>query len=186
MHDCFSLADQLGYGYPKRSFLRRAAVAPAALRPVAWCLARVLPTLDRRLLKLSGDRISLSGFVAGTPVINLTTRGARTGQARTSLLLGIPVADTIALIGSNFGETAAPSWVYNLLAEPRATIAYQGIEIGVMARPVSGPEYEQVFAAASLISPGYGAYRARLTSRQPEVFVLSIDPDAPGDRETFR
>jgi deazaflavin-dependent oxidoreductase (nitroreductase family) len=178
--------DQLGYRYPKRSLLRRAAVAPAAFRAVAWCLARVLPTLDGRLLKLTRGRISVSELVAGTPVITLTTRGARTGQARTSHLLGIPVADTVALIGSNFGQEATPSWVYNLLAEPRARVSYQSSLIGVIARPVSGSEYEQVFAAAALISPGYGAYRARLASRQLKVFVLEIDPDAPGERETFR
>ena len=180
------LLDQLGYRYPKRSFLRRAAVAPAAVRPVAWCLARVLPTLDRRLLKLTGGRISVSELVAGTPVITLTTRGARTGQARTSHLLGIPVANTVALIGSNFGQEETPSWVYNLMAEPRARVSYRQSQIGVIARPVSGSEYEQVFAAAALISPGYGAYRARLVSRQLKVFVLEIDPDPLGERETFR
>ena len=169
------LLTQLGYRYPKRNAVRRGVVRLATTRPVAWFLARVLPVVDRQLLKLSSGRMSFAELTGGTPVITLTTRGARTGEPRSHVLLGIPLVDTIAIIGTNFAQAATPAWVHNLMAQPRATVTYRRSQVVVIARAVTGSEYEQVFAAAALVYPGYRAYRARLTHRQPKVFVLEPD-----------
>ena len=173
-----NLLTQLGYRYPERNALRQGVVRFAATPALSWFSARVLPTLDRLVLRFTRGRTSLSEIAAGTPVIVLTTRGARSGEPRTSHLLGIPVGDTLALIGTNFAEARTPSWVHNLLVHPRATVTYRRSQVVVSAREVSGAEYEQVFAAAALIYPGYGAYRTRLTEREPKVFVLEPDTAA--------
>jgi deazaflavin-dependent oxidoreductase (nitroreductase family) len=173
------LLTRLGYRYPERNAVRRGIVRFAATPAVSWFNARVLPILDRQVLRFTRGRTSLSEIAAGTPVIILTTRGARSGEPRTSHLLGIPVGDTLALIGTNFAEARTPSWVHNLLVHPRATVTYRGSQIVVTAREVSGAEYEQIFVAAALIYPGYGAYRTRLADRVPKVFVLHTDADAP-------
>lgn len=172
------LLTRLGYRYPERNAVRRGVVRFATTPAVSWLSARVLPTLDRLVLRFTDGRTSLSEIAAGTPVIVLTTRGARSGEPRTSHLLGIPVGDTLALIGTNFAEAQTPSWVHNLLVNPRATVTYRRSRVVVSAREVSGPEYEQVYAAASLIYPGYVAYRTRLTAREPKVFVLEADTAA--------
>ena len=131
-----------------------------------------MPALDRRLLSLSNGRFSLSEVVAGTPVISLTTTGAKSGRTRTAYLLAIPVDDHVAVIGTNFAQTETPGWVHNLRRQPEGTVTYRGQQVGVVAREVEGSEYERVFAAAALIYPGYAVYRARLTQRQPKVFML--------------
>ena len=171
------LLAQLGYRYPPRNAVRRGVVRLVATAPVSSFIARVLPTLDRLVMRLSDGRTSLSEIAAGTPVIVLTTRGARSGEPRTRLLLGIPLADTLALIGTNFAQPGTPSWVHNLLAQPRATVTYRRTQVVVNAREVAGTEYDQVFAAAALVYPGYSAYRSRLTDRQPHVFVLEADTE---------
>lgn len=172
------LLAQLGYRYPERNALRRGVVRLASTPAVSRFNARILPTLDRLVLRFTAGRTSLSEIAAGTPVIVLTTRGARSGEPRASHLLGIPLGDTLALIGTNFAEARTPSWVHNLLVHPRATVTYRRSQVVVRAREVSGIEYEQVFATAALIYPGYGAYRARLTNRVPKVFVLEPDTTA--------
>lgn len=172
------LLTQLGYRYPERNALQRGVVRFAATPSVSWFSARVLPILDRQVLKLTGGRTSLSEIAAGTPVIALTTRGARSGEPRTILLLGVPVGDALALIGTNFAEGRTPSWVHNLRVDPRATVRYRRAQIAVTAREVTGAEYERVFAAAALVYTGYGAYRARLTGRVPRVFVLHPDTNS--------
>jgi deazaflavin-dependent oxidoreductase (nitroreductase family) len=172
------LLSQLGYRYSPRNALRRGVVRFAKTPAVSWFSARVLPSLDHLVLKFTRGRTSLSEIAAGTPVIVLTTRGARSGEPRTSHLLGIPVGDTLALIGTNFAEPRTPSWVHNLLVHPRATVTYRGSQVVVIAREISGAEYEHVYAAAALIYPGYGAYRTRLTEREPKVFVLEADTAA--------
>ena len=167
-----TLVGQLHYRYPRRNIVRRAVVRLAATRPAAWGIARVLPALDRRLLNLTGGRFSLTEIAAGTPVISLTTRGAKSGRPRTSLLLGIPLDENLAVIGTNFAQPGTPKWVGNLLNDPLATVSYRRSKAPVFARAVHGSEYEQVFAAAALVYPGYAVYRSRLTKRPPEVFVL--------------
>ena len=171
------LLTQLGYRYRERNALRRGVVRFATTPAVSWFSARVLPTLDRLVMRLSDGGTSLSEIAAGTPVLVLTTRGARSGEPRTSYLLGIPVGDTLALIGTNFAQAGTPAWVHNLLVNPRATITYRRSQLVVQAREVFGTEYEQVFAAAALLYPGYAAYRTRLTDREPKVFVLEGDND---------
>ncbi len=172
------LLTRLGYRYPERNAVRRGVVRFATTPAVCRFSARALPTLDRLILRVTAGRTSLSEIAAGTPVIVLTTRGARSGEPRTSHLLGIPVGDTLALIGTNFAEPRTPSWVHNLLVHPRATVTYRHSQVVVSAREVSGAEYEQVYAAAALIYPGYSAYRNRLTAREPKVFVLEADTTA--------
>ena len=172
------LLTQLGYRYPERNAVRRTVVRFAATPSVSRFSARALPILDRQVLRLTGGRTSLSETVAGTPVIVLTTRGARSGEPRTCHLLGIPVGGTLALIGTNFAEPKTPSWVHNLLVHPQATIAYRRSQVAVTAREVFDSEYEQVFAAAALIYPGFGTYRGRLTDRVPRVFILETASSA--------
>jgi deazaflavin-dependent oxidoreductase (nitroreductase family) len=172
------LLTELGYRYPKRNAIRRGVARFATTAAVSRFSARVLPVLDRQVLRFTGGRTSLTEIVAGTPVIVLTTRGARSGEPRTSHLLGIPVGDTVGLIGTNFAQAKTPSWVRNLLVHPRATVSYRRTQIAVTALEVTGAECEQVFAAAALVYPGYEAYRARLTDRVPKVFVLHADDNA--------
>ena len=166
------LLTRLGYRYPKRNAIRRGVVRLASTPAFSWLSAKALPTLDRLVLRMSRGRTSFSEIAAGTPVVVLTTRGARSDEPRTGLLLGIPLVDSLALIGTNFAQPGTPSWVHNLLAYPRATITYRHTQVVVNARELLGAEYEQVFAAAALIYPGYRAYRARLKQRPPKVFVL--------------
>ena len=38
-------------------------------------------------------------------------------------LLAVPIDDNLAIIGSDYGQQTTPGWVYNLEANPAATIA---------------------------------------------------------------
>ena len=62
----------------------------------------------------------------GIPVVDVTTTGRKSGQRRTTHLIAIPYTDTLALIGTNFGQPSTPAWVLNLEADPHARIAYRG------------------------------------------------------------
>jgi len=48
-----------------------------ASRPISAVNARVLHHLDRWVLRLSGGRTSAMALLAGLPVVNLTTIGAK-------------------------------------------------------------------------------------------------------------
>ena len=114
----------------------------------------------------------MPGLMAGLPVIMLTTTGAKSGEPRSMPLVGIPLGDDLAVIGSNYGQQRTPGWVYNLEADPTATVSYRDRAVEVTARAASDAETDEAFEIATSFYPGYGKYRARASHRTIRVFVL--------------
>jgi hypothetical protein len=90
----------------------------ASSRAGAWLFSKTLYPVDKVLFRMTGGRLTLPSLTAGVSVIMLTTNGAKSGKTRTMPLLGIPVGENLAIIGSNYGQKATPGWVYNLEADP--------------------------------------------------------------------
>jgi deazaflavin-dependent oxidoreductase (nitroreductase family) len=106
-------------------------------------------------------------------VLDLTTTGRKSGARRTSHLIAIPHDDSLALIGTNFGQAGTPAWALNLEADPRATVTYRGTSRSVAARAASTDEAERVFATARQFYSGYAKYQQRIGDRRKvRVFVL--------------
>jgi len=61
----------------------------------------ILHRLDKFTIQRSNGRYSLSNFLGGTPIVTLTTIGAKSGRPRTMPLIGIPDGDNVILIASN-------------------------------------------------------------------------------------
>ena len=104
----------LGYEVKSANRLQRIMQAVASSRPGAWMFSKTLHQQDKVLFNATGGRLTVSSVLAGLPVVMVTTTGAKTGQSRTMPLLGIPVGDDLAVIGSNYGQKNTPGWVYNL------------------------------------------------------------------------
>jgi F420H(2)-dependent quinone reductase len=71
------------------SFFHAVVQKIASSRPGAWFYARTLHHVDRVAFKLSGGRATMTGTLAGLPVVILTTTGAKSGLPRTLPLLCI-------------------------------------------------------------------------------------------------
>jgi len=143
----------------------------AAMRGTAWILLRILPPVDRAVFRWSGNRFTLVSLLAGLPTLLLTSTGARSGQLRTTPLVGIPHGDGYILIGSNFGQAHHPAWAYNLRAHPNASLTRNGLTRAYLAREVRGGEREACWQKAVSHYAGYAAYQAR-AGREIAVFVL--------------
>ncbi|MFM8302724.1 MAG: nitroreductase family deazaflavin-dependent oxidoreductase [Actinomycetota bacterium] len=166
------LQAELGYRVRPANAAQRATQRMAATPPGAWLFARTAHHLDAWALRLSRGRITLGGLVAGIPVLTVTTTGRKSGQRRTLPLLGVPIGDDIALVGTNFGQDAMPAWYLNLAADPHGEVTYRDRTVPVVAREADDAEWDQVLRAAAGIYPGYDAYRARITNRRIPVLVL--------------
>jgi deazaflavin-dependent oxidoreductase (nitroreductase family) len=57
-----------------------------------------------------------------SPVLLLTTTGAKTGQPRTLPLLYLVDGDALILIASNYGQPSHPEWYRNLVANPKVEV----------------------------------------------------------------
>jgi deazaflavin-dependent oxidoreductase (nitroreductase family) len=171
------IAADLGYVHRRPGALRRAMQHVAASRPGAWLLSKVLPPMDRILRRLTKGRTTLPQLVTGLPVLFVTTTGRRSGTPRTSPLIAVPCGDSLALLGTNFGQRTTPAWALNLEADPSAVVAYRETELRVRARPATEQERDEVWAASTAVYPGYTAYKERITGRQVRIFVL--EPAGP-------
>jgi deazaflavin-dependent oxidoreductase (nitroreductase family) len=148
--------------------MRRSAGWP----PVSWFYARALHHIDRATWRLTGGRTLFSALLTGLPVLQLTTRGARSGQERTLPLLGIRENGAVVVIGSNWGQQRNPGWVHNLRANPAARMRFEGRVHEVAARELTGAARDAVYERGSAVYPPWIAYRRRAAPRVIPVFVL--------------
>jgi deazaflavin-dependent oxidoreductase (nitroreductase family) len=128
--------------------------------------------LDRLVYRLSGGTTTASSWLAGVEIAMLTTTGARSGQARTLPVLGLPDGSDMIVIASNFGRPRHPAWYHNLRANPRATIVVAGVSRAVVARELSGAERERGYRLGEEIFPGFTLYRRWASARQIPVLRL--------------
>jgi deazaflavin-dependent oxidoreductase (nitroreductase family) len=166
------LAADLDYVYPRPNVFHRGMQAFAATRGGAWLFAKTLAPTDRLLSKTSKGRITVPELVARLPVLVLTSTGRKSGQARQTHLIAVPFGDTLAVLGTNFGQADTPAWVFNLEAEPRAQVSYQGKTRNVIARAATETERVDILAKAGSVYVGYPKYRERISGRELRIFVL--------------
>jgi deazaflavin-dependent oxidoreductase (nitroreductase family) len=143
-----------------------------ATKPGSWIAQRTIYRLDRPLYRWTDGKVTVPGIAIGIPVVLLTTTGAKSGLERTMPVMGVPLGESIAVIGSNFAQPKAPAWVFNLLADPRATVRWRDRELAVTARSATDEERERVWANAVRLYRGFGEYRKRITERPVQIFVL--------------
>jgi deazaflavin-dependent oxidoreductase (nitroreductase family) len=166
------LATDLSYSFPPSTALHRVVRVLASSRPGAWTLARTLPALDRTVTRLTRGRTTVVEQLAGLPVLVVTTSGRRSGEPRPAQLIGIPVDDDIALIGTNFGQRRTPTWVLNLEADPRATVTHRDVTVDAVARPADDEERAKILSLAGRVYAGYPKYLDRVSDRRVRVLVL--------------
>lgn len=166
------LAAEISYVHPRPNLFQRAVQAFASTRPGAWIFSKALAPMDRVMTRLTRGRTSLPRLLAGLPVLRVTTTGRRTGQPRETHLIAVPIGDTLALLGTNFGQPSTPAWVLNLEADPRATVTHRGTSREVVARPATQEEQAQVLAGSAAVYGGYLRYQRRITGRRLRIFIL--------------
>ena len=166
------LAEELSYTLPRPNLAQRSAQAFASTRAGAWTFSRTLATMDRALTRVTRGQTSLPRLLAGLPVLMLTSTGRKSGQPRETHLIAVPFRDTLALLGTNFGQPNTPAWVLNLEADPAATVTHRGITRQVLTRAATEGERAQILADSAGVYGGYLKYQQRITGRRLRVFVL--------------
>ncbi len=112
------------------------------------------------------------GQVKGwTPLILLTTTGAKTGQPRIAPLMLVADGNRILAVASKGGHPKHPEWYLNLLAHPEVTVEVDSEKFETTARILSGNEREQAFKKAAEVFPPYAEYQKK-TAREIPVIAL--------------
>jgi deazaflavin-dependent oxidoreductase (nitroreductase family) len=128
-----------------------------------WYLRRIAPRIDPPMLRLTGGRVS---SVYPTPVMLLTTTGAKSGQPRTLPLLYLTDGERLLVMASNYGKASHPAWYRNLTANPTVEVlagkrsgTYTASEIK------DAGERDRAWELALDQYAGYGDYKERAGDR---------------------
>jgi deazaflavin-dependent oxidoreductase (nitroreductase family) len=168
-----TLTETLEYRVPRPNVAQRAMWKVSSSRPGAWLFAKTLHHMDKLVMRLTRGRLTLPPFLAGIPVINLVTTGAKTGKRRAMPLLGVPTEDDqLAVIGTRFGQHGTPGWYFNLMAGGPAEVEYRGRSVPVKAREAGGAEWDAIWARGRGMYAGYEAYARRIKDRAVHIVVL--------------
>jgi deazaflavin-dependent oxidoreductase (nitroreductase family) len=132
---------------------------------------KIMNAVHRGLLRISGGRL---GWQAQRmPVLELTTRGRKSGRPR-SVMLTSPVQQgaTLVVVASRGGDDRPPAWLLNLQDDPEVEVAFKGAARQRMRARVATPaERARLWPLVVADHQNYAAYQAK-TSRQIPLVLL--------------
>ena len=107
----------------------------------------------------------------GTPMVLLTTVGAKSGKERVSPLVYTRDGDHLVIIASAAGADTHPAWFHNLVANPEVTLEVGTEKYQARASVPGEPERTRLYDQQAALMPGFKAYQEK-TSRIIPVVVL--------------
>lgn len=113
----------------------------------------------------------VGGLFADTPLLLLTTIGAKSGQPRTTPLAYTTDGDHFIVIASKAGAPTNPDWYHNLLANPIVTVEVATERFQARAVAAEGQERERLYNQMAERLPQFAEYQ-RKASRQIPLIVL--------------
>ncbi|TMK27071.1 MAG: nitroreductase family deazaflavin-dependent oxidoreductase [Actinobacteria bacterium] len=113
----------------------------------------------------------VGGPFEGSPVLLLTSTGAKSGERRTTPVMYLPDGERMVVFASKGGAPTNPAWYHNLLAHPAATVEVGPETVDVNAVVTSGEDRERLFNRQAELYPQFADY-ARKTTREIPVVAL--------------
>lgn len=109
----------------------------------------------------------------GAPILLLTTKGRKSGEARTIPIIYTQLGDSWVIIASKGGSPTHPKWYLNVLDDPHVRVQVKADQFEAVARTAEPPERERIWAEAIKTWPNYDIYQSRTDRKIP---VVVIDP----------
>ena len=134
---------------------------------------REMNDYNRRLIeefRANGGKVG--GMWEGTPLLLLTTTGARSGECRTTPMAYLPDSDRLIVWAANGGSPRNPDWYHNLLAHPHVTVEVGTETFDAVAVVTAGAERDRLWARGVAVYPILAKHQAKTTRLIP-VIALS-------------
>ena len=113
----------------------------------------------------------VGGMFAGSPMLLLTTTGAKSGEPRVAPLVYSTDNGRMVIIASKGGAPTNPDWFHNLRANPEVTVEVGTESFPARATIPEGAERQRLFDQMAALMPGFAEYQ-RNTTRKLPVIVL--------------
>ena len=127
---------------------------------------------------------TVSGRLAGAPLLLLTTSGARSGRPHTTPLTYTRDGSRLVIIAAKQGSPTHPDWYHNIVANPNVTIEVGDETFRAVARVAEGTERLRLFDHMAAQRPNFVEFQHR-TTRQLPVIVLERVLDNMTDYQAF-
>lgn len=118
---------------------------------------------------------TVSGPMAGAPLLLITTIGAKSGEERVNPLAYSRDGDRIVIIASKAGAPTHPDWYHNIVANPEVTVELPGETFRARASVADGEERDRLFAERAAVTPGFNDYAAKAGRVIPVVLLTRIN-----------
>ncbi len=114
---------------------------------------------------------TVGGPFAHTPLLVLTTTGARSGQPHATLLGYLRDGERLMVIAAKQGASRHPDWYHNLVKHPQVTVEIGTEAFDASAALVEASERDRLWRKAVACSPMLAEQQAK-TDRQFPVLAL--------------
>lgn len=115
-----------------------------------------------------------SGPFAGRSLLLLTTKGAKTGDDRTSPLAYSRDGDRLVIIASKGGDPAHPAWYHNLRTHPDVTVEIGPEKFRARALVAGEPERRRLYDQHAAKMPAFADYEKKTTRKIPVVVLQQL------------
>lgn len=114
----------------------------------------------------------VGGLWEHTPLLLLTTIGAKSGERRTRPMGYMPDGDRLIVFASAGGAPTHPGWYHNLLAHPEVTVEVGTESFDAIAAVTKDSERDRLWIRGVELYPSLAEHQAK-TTRQTPVVVLA-------------
>ncbi len=135
---------------------------------------KTMNSIHRALLAVSFGHVGWS--TSGMPVLQLTTKGRKSGQPRTVMITSPwQEGDTLAIVASRGGDDHHPAWFLNLRDDPDVEVTMRGTKRPMRARVADAEERARIWPLLTADHRNYAGYQKR-TDREIPVVLLEPRP----------
>jgi deazaflavin-dependent oxidoreductase (nitroreductase family) len=117
----------------------------------------------------------VTGMFANSPLLLLTTRGAKTGDTRTTPLVFTREGDRLVIIASKGGAPTNPAWYHNLVTNPTVTVELPNDTFEARASVAQDDERDRLYDAHASVLPVFKEYQEKTTRRIPVVLLERVE-----------
>ena len=114
----------------------------------------------------------LSGQLAHSILLLLTTTGAKSGEERVTPLGFVQAGDQYIIIAANAGAPKHPDWYYNLVAHPQVLVEIGSERFPAFARVAEEPERTRL----SALVPYFPAQQEKTQRTIPIIVLERLSP----------
>jgi deazaflavin-dependent oxidoreductase (nitroreductase family) len=129
---------------------------------------------QRLIAEFRSNGGKVNGYFANTPLLLLTTTGAKSGQPRITPLAYTTDGDRLIIIASKGGAPTNPAWYHNLLAHPITTVEVGQERFQARAVVTEGAERDRLYTQMAEKMPGFAEYQNKTTRTIPVITLERI------------